>query len=50
MLQWIESLGRSVARSLGEIGYSATLLGESLRWIFVGRRWRQPVRLAAVLA
>ncbi len=50
MLQRIENLGRSAVRSLDEIGYSAALLGESLRWIFAGRRRRQPVRLAAVLA
>jgi phospholipid/cholesterol/gamma-HCH transport system permease protein len=50
MLQRAENLGRSAVRHLDEIGYASALLSESRLWTFAGWRWRQPVRLTAVLA
>lgn len=48
MLRIIEHTGRKTFRGLDEVGYASSLLGESLFWTAVGRRWRQPVRLSAV--
>lgn len=48
--QWSEGLGRSVAAAVTELGYIAALLAESVYWLAVGRRRRQPVRIAAVFA
>ena len=50
MLGGIETLGRGAVRRLDEVGYATALLGESLAWTFAGWRWRQPVRLTAVVA
>ncbi len=36
-------------RCLDEIGYASSLLGEGVFWALLGRRRRQPVRLAAIL-
>ena len=47
---WSERLGRSAAAAVTELGYIAALLAESVWWIAVGRRHRQPVRIAPVLA
>jgi phospholipid/cholesterol/gamma-HCH transport system permease protein len=44
----LESVGRSTARSLDEVGHAAALLAEALKWIFVGPSQRQPVRTAEV--
>jgi phospholipid/cholesterol/gamma-HCH transport system permease protein len=46
----MEHTGRSLVRGLDEIGYAGSLLGESLFWSLVGRRWRQPVRLTSICA
>ncbi len=50
MLRTIEGIGRGAVRSVDEIGFAASLLGESLFWTVWGRRRRQPVRAAAVVA
>ena len=47
-LRFAEQVGRSTVSGLDEVGRASSLLGESLFWTFVGRRWRQPVRLSAV--
>lgn len=43
-----EGLGRGTLRGIDSIGYGASLLWESLYWIAIGRRVRQPVRAAPV--
>lgn len=50
MLVRAEILGRQTVRALDEIGYAAALFAEALVWIFVGRRWGQPLRLSATVA
>lgn len=50
MLTFLERLGRYAVRGLAEFGFGAALLGESLYWLAMGRRRRQPVRLAAIFA
>ncbi len=42
-------MGRGAVRGLDEIGFAGVLMGESLFWTLAGPRWRQPVRLSAVL-
>ncbi len=49
-LRALEALGRGVSRVLDGIGYGASLLGESVYWLVMGRRRRQPVRMAPVAA
>ncbi len=49
MLRLLEQTGRGAAQSLDEAGYAGSLIGESVFWTFAGWRWRQPVRLTAVL-
>lgn len=49
MLRFVEQTGRSTVKGLDEIGYASSLLGESVFWSVFGRRWRQPLRLFAVL-
>lgn len=49
MLRFFELTGRGAVQSLNEAGYAGSLLGQSVFWTFLGRRWRQPVRLTAVL-
>ena len=48
MLHSLEIIGRRAVRGMDEVGYAAALLAESLVWIVVGRRRRQPVRLPSV--
>jgi len=45
LLEWI---GRKSVGGVAAIGFGASLLGESLYWLFAGYRRRQPVRLPAV--
>ena len=45
---FLERLGRRAVNGVAEFGFAATLLGESLYWIVVGRWRRQPVRMASV--
>jgi len=44
----LERIGKSTVEGVQECGYAAALFAESLYWLLVGRRWRQPVRIAAV--
>jgi len=48
MLHSLEIIGRRAVRGMDEVGYAAAILAESLVWIVVGRRQRQPVRLPSV--
>ncbi len=50
MIKAFETIGRAGAKGLDELGYAGTLFGESLFWLVMGRRWRQPVRGASVVA
>lgn len=50
MLGLIEQTGRRSVRALDELGYATALLGESLFWTLLGRRWRQPVRVGGIVA
>lgn len=45
-----EGLGRRTVAGLDEVGYAASLFFESIYWILVGWRYRQPVRTSAVFA
>jgi phospholipid/cholesterol/gamma-HCH transport system permease protein len=49
-LRFTENVGRGGVAALAELGYTAALLAESLYWLALGRRRRQPVRVAAVVA
>jgi phospholipid/cholesterol/gamma-HCH transport system permease protein len=42
-----ETLGRRSVAGIDQIGYGASLFGESIYWILVGWRYRQPVRISA---
>jgi len=44
----IEGVGRSAVSGIKEFGYAAALFFESVYWLVLGRRWRQPVRIAGV--
>lgn len=44
-----EAVLRPVRRAVEGFGYAATLVAESLFWVFVGRRRGQPVRLRPVV-
>jgi phospholipid/cholesterol/gamma-HCH transport system permease protein len=46
----LERVGRYTMRGVSEFGFGAALLGESLFWLVMGKRRRQPVRLAAIAA
>lgn len=50
LTQLMETVGRRTMAGLGEIGYAATLLVQSLFWLVMGPGRRQPVRLKAVVA
>ncbi len=43
-----ERVGRSTASSLDSFGFGATLIGQSLYWILMGRRRKQVVRAAPI--
>jgi phospholipid/cholesterol/gamma-HCH transport system permease protein len=49
-LDSLEAVGRGSARALGSIGYGASLVTESLYWLFLGRRHGQAVRPQPVFA
>ena len=49
MLRIVEGIGRGAVRSVDEAGYGAALFAESLFWLLLGGRRRQPVRFAAVV-
>lgn len=50
MLRALELTGRTTLRGLDELGFAAGLFAASLFWTLFGRRRRQPVRFAAVVA
>lgn len=43
-----EGVGRAAVSNVKEFGYAAALFFESVYWLVLGRRWRQPVRMASV--
>jgi phospholipid/cholesterol/gamma-HCH transport system permease protein len=45
----LERLGRATVRGVDEMGFGATLFGESLFWLFMGPSRKQPVRISAVI-
>lgn len=47
---FLERLGRSTRKGVDELGFGAALFGESLFWLVMGPRRRQPVRLPSVFA
>jgi phospholipid/cholesterol/gamma-HCH transport system permease protein len=48
LVDTVEHLGRTTVAGLREFGYAAALFFESLYWLVMGRRWRQPVRISRV--
>jgi phospholipid/cholesterol/gamma-HCH transport system permease protein len=48
VLYTIERVGRATVDAVKEFGYAAALFFESVYWIVLGRRWRQPVRMSSV--
>ena len=46
----MESVGRRTTEAVDSVGFGAVLLGDSLRWLVLGRRRRQPVRAGTVAA
>lgn len=50
LLDSIESFGRATVDAVKEFGYAAALFFESLYWLALGRRWRQPVRMSSVVS
>ncbi len=45
---FIERVGSRTLRGVGEVGYAVALFGESLYWTALGKKRKQPVRIAAV--
>jgi phospholipid/cholesterol/gamma-HCH transport system permease protein len=50
ILRAVEGVGRGTVRGVESVGFGASLLSESVYWLFLGRRRRQPVRAAPVFA
>jgi phospholipid/cholesterol/gamma-HCH transport system permease protein len=50
LLDTIEKLGRATIGGIKEFGYAAALFFESIYWLVLGRRWRQPVRMSSVVS
>lgn len=50
VLDAVEDAGRITVDGVKEFGYAAALFFESVYWLIVGRRWRQPVRVASVFS
>ena len=46
----LEKLGKRAYEAVAEVGLGASLLGQSLFWVFMGPRRAQPVRIAATFA
>ena len=46
--RFVERVGRATARGVEEFGFGASLVGESLYWLVMGRRRQQSVRLAPI--
>lgn len=49
-LRWVANIGRHTLAAVSQIGYGAALFVESLFWLIVGPRRKQPVHLAATTA
>ncbi len=50
LLDVVEGAGRSTVSGIKEFGYAAALFFESVYWLILGRRWRQPVRMNSVVS
>lgn len=50
MLAFLERVGRATVKGIDELGFGASLFGESLFWLFLGKSRKQPVRIGAVFA
>jgi len=46
----VEGLGRTVVDGVREIGWGSSLLAESLFWLVVGPKVKQPVRMGSIFA
>jgi phospholipid/cholesterol/gamma-HCH transport system permease protein len=44
----LERVGRVIVASVAEFGFAAALLAESVFWLVMGRRRRQPVRMPSI--
>ncbi len=49
LMKRLERIGRNTLGGVEEVGFAAALLGESLFWLVLGRAWKQPVRMSAVV-
>ena len=50
MRQFTERVGRATVEGVNEMGYAASLLGESIYWLLLGKSRQQPVKIPAVFA
>lgn len=50
LLGVVEGAGRATVSGIKEFGYAAALFFESVYWLILGRRWRQPVRMNSVVS
>jgi len=50
LMDAVESIGRATLAGVKEFGYAAALFFESIYWLVLGRRWRQPVRMSSVVS
>lgn len=50
LVDGVEHLGRATIDGVKEFGYAAAILFESVYWLAIGRRWRQPVRMSSVVS
>ncbi|CAA7618342.1 ABC transporter permease protein [Magnetospirillum sp. LM-5] len=50
VLDVLENVGRAATRGVAELGFAASLLGQSVYWLVLGRARKQPVRLAPIFA
>lgn len=47
---FLDHLGRATIRAVEEFGFAASLLGQAVWWLVMGRARRQPVKLAPIVA
>lgn len=50
LVDGVEILGRATIDGVKEFGYAAAIFFESVYWLVLGRRWRQPVRMSSVVS
>jgi phospholipid/cholesterol/gamma-HCH transport system permease protein len=50
LVDGVEILGRATIDGVKEFGYAAAIFFESVYWLAIGRRWRQPVRMSSVVS